>query len=74
MPVPGSTSRPNDARMAADKVMFGDDVPLYVAAARRFSGPVLELGAGAGCIAVAIAEAGFAIVGLECSKVMLASA
>ena len=50
------------------------DIPFYVDAARRYGGPVLELGCGTGRITVPIAEAGTEIVGLDVSRAMLDAA
>lgn len=47
------------------------DVPFYVDAAKRYGGPVLELGCGTGRITVPIAEAGVEIVGLDISQAMI---
>jgi SAM-dependent methyltransferase len=48
-----------------------EDVPFYVAEARRSGGPVLELGVGTGRIAVPIAADGIEIVGVDLSAGML---
>ena len=48
-----------------------EDVPFYLDEARRFGGPVLELGVGTGRIAVPIAAAGLAVVGVDLSAGML---
>ena len=48
-----------------------DDIPFYVDAAKRYGGPVLELGCGTGRVTVPIAEAGVEIVGLDISEAML---
>jgi SAM-dependent methyltransferase len=47
------------------------DVVFYRDAARRYGGPVLELGCGTGRITMAIAEAGQQITGLDNSEKML---
>jgi len=47
------------------------DVVFYCGAARRYGDPVLELGCGTGRITLAIAEAGYRIVGLDISGKML---
>ncbi len=47
------------------------DVDFYLAQARETGGPVLELGVGTGRVAVALARAGFAVVGLDLSPHML---
>lgn len=49
-------------------------VAFYVACARRFGGPVLELGAGTGLVAWAVAEAGFEVLACDLSPAMLAVA
>ena len=48
-----------------------EDVPFYVEEAVRSGGPVLELGVGTGRIAVAVASAGIAVVGVDLSAGML---
>ncbi len=48
-----------------------EDVPFYVDEAKRVGGPVLELGVGTGRIAVPVAAAGFAVVGIDTSAGML---
>ncbi len=48
-----------------------EDVPFYVEEARRFGGPVLELGVGTGRIAVPVAAAGIEVVGVDLSEGML---
>lgn len=50
------------------------DVRFYCHAARQYGDPVLELGCGTGRITLAIAEAGFRIVGLDISGKMLGRA
>jgi SAM-dependent methyltransferase len=47
------------------------DLPFYLGCARRFGGPILELGAGTGRVLIAFAEAGYEIVGVEVSAAML---
>ena len=49
----------------------GKDAAFFVRQARRFGGPVLELGAGTGRIAWPLAEAGFEATGLDLSPAML---
>ena len=51
-----------------------EDVAFYRAAAREFGDPVLELGCGTGRIAMALAEAGKRITGLDLSERMLEQA
>lgn len=52
----------------------GRDASFYVAQARRFGGPVLELACGTGRIARALAAAGFEVVGLDQSQRMVDAA
>jgi SAM-dependent methyltransferase len=47
------------------------DVAFYVNAVKKYGDPVLELGCGTGRITMAIAEAGYRIVGLDISEKML---
>jgi len=47
------------------------DVAFYCSAARKFGDPVLELGCGTGRVSLAIAEAGYRVVGLDISEMML---
>ena len=48
-----------------------EDIPFYVEEAHRAGGPVLELGCGTGRVALAIADAGLDVVGLDSSAGML---
>ncbi|MDP9491119.1 MAG: class I SAM-dependent methyltransferase, partial [Actinomycetota bacterium] len=48
-----------------------EDVPFYVAEARKARGPVVELGVGTGRIAVPTAAAGVPVIGVDSSKGML---
>jgi SAM-dependent methyltransferase len=50
---------------------FDQDVTLYLALARRFGGPVLELACGTGRVLAALANAGFACTGVDSSPAML---
>ena len=50
------------------------DLDLYLALARRTGGPVVELCAGSGRVAVPLAAAGFEVVGLDLDGAMLARA
>lgn len=50
------------------------DIAFYLDCAERYGGPILELGAGTGRIAWALAEAGYEVVGLDRSKGMLDAA
>ncbi len=71
---------PNDpyARIAdlyeAEHRGWTDDLDLYQALAARAGGPVLELGCGSGRVAIALAESGFEVHGLDTSEAMLAIA
>ena len=49
----------------------GGDAEFYVEQARRWGGPVLDLGCGTGRIGIALAEQGFDVVGLDLSAAML---
>ena len=51
-----------------------DDLDLYRALAARAGGPVLELGCGSGRVAIALAEAGHEVQGVDTSEAMLAIA
>ena len=48
-----------------------EDVPFYVAEARKAGGPVVELGVGTGRIAVPTAAAGIHVIGVDSSSGML---
>jgi SAM-dependent methyltransferase len=48
-----------------------EDVPFYVAEARKAGGPVVELGVGTGRIAVPTAGAGVSVIGVDSSDGML---
>lgn len=52
----------------------GDDLAFFTALAREVGGPILELGCGTGRLTIPLAEAGFAIVGLDRSGPMVALA
>lgn len=51
---------------------FTDDLAMYESFARRCRGPVLELGAGTGRVALALARAKVSVVGIDSSEAMLA--
>lgn len=53
---------------------FSDDLPFYENLARACDGPVLELGAGTGRVAIPLARAGFDVCGIDSSDAMLARA
>jgi SAM-dependent methyltransferase len=48
-----------------------EDVPFYLEEAKRYGGPLLELGVGTGRIAIPIAAAGLHVVGVDLSAGML---
>ena len=48
-----------------------EDIPFYVAEARKSGGPVVELGVGTGRIAVPTAAAGVPVIGVDSSSGML---
>ena len=48
-----------------------EDIPFYVAEARKAGGPVVELGVGTGRIAVPTAAAGVSVIGVDSSAGML---
>ncbi len=50
---------------------FAADVPLYESFARAADGPILELGVGTGRVAIALAEAGYDVWGIDHSSAML---
>jgi 2-polyprenyl-3-methyl-5-hydroxy-6-metoxy-1,4-benzoquinol methylase len=50
---------------------FTDDLPFYEHLARRCDGPLLELGAGTGRVAIALARAGLAVWGIDTSEAAL---
>jgi len=54
--------------------MFLEDVALYRGFADRCGGPLLDLGCGTGRLLIALAQAGFEVVGIDCSAPMLAYA
>jgi SAM-dependent methyltransferase len=47
-----------------------DDLDMYLGFAKRTGGPILEIGSGTGRVALALAEAGHTVVGLELSDAM----
>ncbi|MGZ4206108.1 MAG: class I SAM-dependent methyltransferase [Actinomycetota bacterium] len=51
-----------------------DDAPFYVKRAADVRGPVVELGVGTGRVAIAIAEAGRDVIGVDISDAMLTEA
>lgn len=53
---------------------FTEDIEMYLGFAARTSGSILEIGSGTGRVALALAEEGHAVVGLELSEAMRAVA
>jgi SAM-dependent methyltransferase len=53
---------------------FAADIPFYIAQARKYGEPILELGSGTGRITIPIAREGLAVWGLDVSPQMLATA
>ncbi|RME84663.1 MAG: class I SAM-dependent methyltransferase, partial [Caldilineae bacterium] len=51
-----------------------EDIPAMLAFAQKTGGPVLELGVGTGRLALALARAGYAVVGVDSAAGMLAIA
>ncbi len=61
-----------DARLyELDDGRLTDDIPLYLGFAGKTGGPVVELGVGAGRVALPLAQAGYAVTGLDISPPML---
>jgi SAM-dependent methyltransferase len=60
--------------VAMEGTPIAGDVAFYRALAEDAGGPVLELASGTGRVAIALAEAGFAVTGLDRSEPMLAVA
>jgi SAM-dependent methyltransferase len=50
---------------------YRDDLPFYTRLAHDYGGPVLELGAGTGRVAAALARAGFEVLALEPAAQMI---
>ena len=53
---------------------FTEDVSFYENLARSVDGPLLELGVGSGRVALPLAQAGYAVTGIDTSPSMLAQA
>ncbi len=61
-----------DARLyEMDDGRLTDDIPLYLGFAGKTGGPVVELGVGAGRVALPLAQAGYRVTGLDISPPML---
>ncbi len=54
-----------------DSGLETEDIPFYLALARRAAGPILEVACGTGRVLVPLARAGFEVVGLDVSPAML---
>ena len=52
---------------------FTEDIDFYENLARAVDGPLLELGAGSGRVAIPLAQAGYEVVGIDTSASMLAA-
>jgi SAM-dependent methyltransferase len=63
-----------DLFRARRRDVLAGDVDFYLRCAERSGGPALELGAGTGRVAWALAAAGYGVVGLDLSAAMLAIA
>jgi SAM-dependent methyltransferase len=55
----------------AQYAALADDLPLWVALAHEFGGPILEIGCGAGRVLRVLAEAGFEVTGIDTNPAML---
>lgn len=72
---------PDGSEVYGDAVLYDaedkqsqNDLPFYLAAARKARGPVLELACGTGRLSLALARAGVDVTGLDVSAPMLALA
>jgi SAM-dependent methyltransferase len=52
----------------------GQDLPFWLEQARRYGGPILELGCGTGRVALTLAQAGFDVTGIDVAEGMLREA
>ncbi len=57
-----------------DRLFDGQCPPFYLEEAQRIGGPILELACGTGRIAIPLAQAGFAVTGVDRAPSMLAEA
>jgi SAM-dependent methyltransferase len=53
---------------------LSQDLPFWIATAREYGGPVLELGSGTGRVAIPLAQEGFGVTGIDTSEGMLQEA
>ncbi|MBI4616576.1 MAG: class I SAM-dependent methyltransferase [Planctomycetes bacterium] len=71
---PGLNVETYDERTALAGTAVEGDVEFYLAQAREAGGAILELGSGTGRVSLALARAGFEVVGLDRSEAMIARA
>jgi SAM-dependent methyltransferase len=60
-----------DARISLEGTSVEGDVAFFIEESGRAGGAVLELGSGTGRVTWPLAEAGFEVVGLDCSEPMI---
>ena len=73
MPSGVSADRAGEAaRFMREHAHYRDDIPFWLAQARRLGSPVLDLGCAAGRVALALAAAGHEVWALDGSREMLA--
>jgi len=73
--IPDGTEVYGDAVLYdAENKQVQNDLPFYLAAAKKASGPVLELACGTGRLTLDLARAGMDVTGLDVSAPMLAQA
>lgn len=70
----GLNAETYDLGLARDGPGGGEDIGFYLALARREGSRVLELGCGTGRVAIALAQAGLEVVGIDSSIRMLEGA
>jgi trans-aconitate methyltransferase len=70
-----TSSNENLARLFdAQYADFSEDIPMWLALARRHGSPMMELGCGTGRVLISLARAGYEIHGLDANPAMLARA
>lgn len=57
-----------------DRLLPGEMQPFWAEVAAAYGGPILELGSGTGRISIPLAQAGYAVTGLDASSSMQAAA